>query len=152
MLHTHPGSTYSGVFYLADGFAAEEGKLAGRLALLPGAPPALPDYQRPHLRPGPERCADSAAEAALQDRVLLIEPTPGTCVVFPSFVPHFVIPTGPPPPDGTPAVAEGAPPRRLSVAFNFGSCEPVLAQVVVLPGCGGPRVKLVLETVAIYGL
>jgi len=56
-------------------------------------------------------------------------------------VPHLVLPT--------PAVEAAAPaPVRLSLAFNFGSCDPVMAHVLVLPGRDGAvRVKLVLETV-----
>ena len=54
-------------------------------------------------------------------------------------MPHLVLPT--------PAV-EAAAPVRLSLAFNFGSCDPVMAHVLVLPGRDGAvRVKLVLETV-----
>ena len=37
---------------------------------------------------------------------LLIEPVPGSCVVFPSFIPHFVIPCH-------------GPPNRVSIACNF---------------------------------
>ena len=63
-------------------------------------------------------------------RCLLLDPTPGACVVFPSFVPHLVLPT--------PAVeAAAAAPLRLSLAFNFGSCDPVMAHVLVLPGSDG---------------
>ena len=80
-------------------------------------------------------------EPALEHACLLLDPTPGACVVFPSFVPHLVLPT--------PAVeAAAAAPLRLSLAFNFGSCDPVMAHVLVLPGSDGAvRVKLVLETV-----
>ena len=30
---------------------------------------------------------------------------------------------------------------RLSAAFNFGSCDPVVVQCVVLPGKDGPHVR-----------
>ena len=71
---------------------------------------------------------------------LLVDPTPGTLVVFPSFVPHFVLPT---PVATEPCTAR---PLRLSIAMNFGACDPVLAHVLVVPSrTGTPRVKLALE-------
>ena len=85
--------------------------------------------------------AGRGLDPALEHACLLIDPTPGTCVVFPSFVPHLVLPT--------PAVgAAAAAPLRLSLAFNFGACDPVMAHVLVLSGRDGTvRVKLVLEIV-----
>ena len=51
-----------------------------------------------------------ASIAASDSRFLVIDPTPGTCIIFPSFIPHFVFPM----PDNTPPKAQ-----RLSIAFNF---------------------------------
>ena len=68
---------------------------------------------------------------------------PGTAVIFPSFLPHFVLPAPPP--------RAGAAPEdeaRVSVAFNFGATDPVVAHCFTLGG----RVKLALETVPTFGL
>ena len=97
VLHTHPGATYSGVLFLSDGGAvcADDGDgqgaatteraLAGRLALIPCAPPSLSDDHRLHVRAAP-------ADEEVELRFLLLDPTPGTYIMFPSFVPHFVLP------------------------------------------------------------
>ena len=97
VLHTHPGATYSGVLFLSDGgavcadggdgqgAATTERALAGRLALIPCAPPSLSDDHRLHVRAAP-------ADEAVELRFLLLDPTPGTYIMFPSFVPHFVLP------------------------------------------------------------
>lgn len=167
-LHTHPGSTYSGVFYVDDGngssqprSARKERGLASRLCFVYNRPLGdLPDYHRAHLR-GPSAAALARVEEDEAPHFLLIDPTPGTCVVFPSFVPHCVLPAqlGPeaaPPPAG--AAGEGvksdSAPLRLSIAFNFGASDPVLAQALVLPCWGGgtARVKLILETTPIWGI
>ena len=52
-LHTHPGSTYSGVMYVSAGSAAGTSRFAGRLALVPhaNAVASPPDHQRVHLKP-----------------------------------------------------------------------------------------------------
>eukprot|EP00966_Prymnesium_polylepis_P246328 5697262-Prymnesium_polylepis.1 len=56
VLHTHAGSTYSGVFFVADGACCDgDGgggdPLAGRLAFAPSAPTnALSEDQRAHIR------------------------------------------------------------------------------------------------------
>ena len=90
---------------------------------------------------GSHSLAGCCLDPTLKHACLLLDPTPGTCVVFPSFVPHLVLPT--------PAVeAAAAAPLRLSLAFNFGACDPVMAHLLVLSGMGGTvRVKLVLELV-----
>ena len=120
-LHTHPGSVLSGVYYVADGGCCEHGAdgLAGRLALIPTAPTRLSSEQleahvvsRLECPPG---CTPPSQEAF---DYLLVEPTPGTCVVWPSFVPHFVLPAA-----VAPAAANDdaqRPRRRVSVAFNAG--------------------------------
>ena len=183
-LHTHPGAAYSGVYYIeggGGGGTASEAKVAsnsadgvggaleGRLALVYESPEELPEYHHTHLneaaagrRDGVGRPEVARAESA---QLLLIDPIPGTSIVFPSFVPHCVLParlsgaaaggaakagTGDDAQhSGTAAGGTSTPPLRVSLAFNFGSCEPVIANVFTLPG---PRVKLHLETVPIYGL
>ena len=190
-LHTHPGAAYSGVFYVDGGTASTgaevttgaaavtadgmDGALPGRLALVYESPAELPDYHRVHCRPH-HLNTGSEAPAARSDvvrpamthvlgaQVLLIDPIPGTCVVFPSFVPHCVLPARLPAAatgesavvategvgkDPEASVPSAMVPLRVSLAFNFGSCDPVIANVYTLPG---PRVKLLLETVPIYGL
>ena len=81
-----------------------------------------------------ERCAGAAA-APTASAVLLVDPVPGSVVVFPSFLPHFVFPT----------LKDAS--LRLSVAFNFGSFPAVQANLLSF---GGPA-KLLLETSPIFG-
>ena len=91
--------------------------------------------------------------ASVQD-FLLVDPVPGTFVVFPSFLPHFVLPT---------VATESAvaseeqhahqrsaqqKPLRLSVAFNFGACDPV--DVTMYEQAG--KVKVFLEAVEVMGI
>jgi hypothetical protein len=117
-LHTHPGSAFSGVVWLADGGCCEAAdQLAGRLVLLPSAPHTLSaEQQALHVRAG----AGDGGECPSGLRYLALDPVPGCCVVFPSFVPHFVTPTPP-----SPAAADDGEarrrPTRVSVAFNFGA-------------------------------
>jgi len=95
LLHTHPGAIYSGVLFLSGGAvlddadahdaAITEQALAGRLALIPCAPPSLSADHRLHVRPLP-------AASPVELQFLLLDPTPGTYIMFPSFVPHFVLP------------------------------------------------------------
>ena len=137
VLHTHSGSTYSATLFVADGGCCDgPDRLAGRLAFVPSAPTrARREEQSAHTLAG--RALDAEGKHAC---CLLVDPTPGTLVVFPSFVPHFVLPT--------PVAAEPctARPLRLSIAMNFGACDPVLAHVLVVPSrTGTPRVKLALE-------
>jgi hypothetical protein len=66
--------------------------------------------------------ADAAAAARRRLRFLLIDPSPGSLVVFPSFVPHFVAPCANPASRGTSATGGGDPEHtalRVSVAANF---------------------------------
>lgn len=191
-LHTHPGSAYSGVYYVDDGGGmcddrcqSREGSiLSGRLAFVCQQPDLLAEYHRDsHLqKPDEPQIEPRALQERCQQRfMLLIDPIPGTCIVFPSFVPHCVLPAAMPtlaPADtGSASVlrrpssdlpddlgaksaaptSSGADPTplRVSLAFNFGASDPVLANTYTLPGggaCAPPRVKLLLETVPIFGL
>lgn len=203
MLHTHEGSTYSGVLYVADGGCCSDetgetdeigqrsvmssrGELmrhfGGRLAFATNAPHELLsdilgypypsadidsfqahyDYKQ---KPGVAGAPRSRDHLEPPVRFLVLDPTPGTCVVFPSFLPHFVLPIAIDATRATPTVessdgrgTELARSTRLSVAFNFGASEPVLLQLWLLPsqpkengsGCDRqalPRVKVLLEVV-----
>ena len=123
VLHTHPGMTYSGAMFVADGGCRDdpdgsaehsaEARLAGRLAFLPSAPLTLSDHQKPHVVsshtvPTDAGGGSSSATTAEHARYLVIDPTPGTCVIFPSFVPHFVFP-----------LWQRSPQMRVSLAFNY---------------------------------
>ena len=178
VLHTHPGTAYSGAFFVAAGGGGgcdcDDDGLAGRLVFV-GDAPSLTEgrhdeqLRAPHLRrtartatatataTAAAAAAAAAAVAAAERRFLVVDPRPGTCVVFPSFVPHFVLPTPPARPDdaggddGGGGGREAPAALRLSVAFNFGACDPVVAHAFVQPGRHGARVKLVLETVDLFG-
>jgi len=119
-LHTHPGCTYSGVYYVAggEGAGAPDG-IGGRLALLVSAPTTLSaDANAAHVLPrGPSGGEGEMAAPVPRGGLfayLLLDPTPGTCVCFPSFVPHFVVPN-----DAAAGRREDGPlGPRVSVAFN----------------------------------
>ena len=164
VLHTHPGSSFSGCYYAADGAGGGGGAggdgdgdgrgsaggdgdgggggdgtqsyptalLAGRLALCPTGPPRLSAEQtsthvalRSHCPPG---CATPSGELRGGSEggfeYLVLEPRPGTCLIWPSFVPHFVLPVS-----TTPQVepwaggdaedgSRNTERHRVSVAFN----------------------------------
>ena len=168
VLHTHPGCSFSGCYYAADGAdggggAGDDGDgdgggsaggngdgdgdgdadgdgarlypaalLAGRLALCPTGPPRLSAEQtsthvalRAHC---PAGCATPLGELRGGSEggfeYLLLEPRPGTCLVWPSFVPHFVLPV-PKTPQVQPRAGGDAEDgsccterHRVSVAFN----------------------------------
>ena len=186
-LHTHAGSSYSGVLYISDGKnksnresgGEERDPLQGRLVLVPNEPEALPPMFKPwgtyhmvHVQPSTcpssgSRTSESgtptrrdskrrrrlaspmsaSVAGALSSKgtmlssapeFLLIDPTPGTCIIFPSFLPHFVIPTTSSATQLNPVRSDLSPvgaqpqhqsPMRLSAAFNFGHCEPVSVQM-----------------------
>lgn len=84
-LHTHHGSAWSGVYYISTGGVGEG---AGYLQLLDPRPAAIAR----HASEGPK----------------LVEPVPGTMVMFPSWLPHSVKAT---------LVGGG---ERVCIAFNIG--------------------------------
>ncbi len=141
--HTHAGSKFACVFFVADGgCCSNSDKLSGRLAFVPNRPDRLPDYhleqvRRPSQRPG-KRQKLPASSAAPQ--YLLLDPEPGTAVVFPGFLPHFVLPIDP-----ASSTAENRP-LRISCAFNFGERDPVLVHMLVRAAQDGESyVKVYLE-------
>ena len=109
----------------------------GCLALIPSGPTNLSDAQRrdhvrrPHSGDAPS--ANCGAESGSGDEqhleFLLVDPVPGTCIIFPSFVPHFVIPRDEShlhlsSTDASPEVQRAEPSSdmshyRISIACNF---------------------------------
>ena len=72
--------------------------------------------------------APRARSSSACPRFLLIDPVPGSCVVFNGSVPHFVLPS---PESAGQAGVEGEGTLRISAAFNFGACDPVLTHCYV---------------------
>lgn len=154
VLHVHPGSAFSGVLYVSGPEPADHG-FAGRLVLCPQASCGIagcgPDELR-HLRFGTEdrvlahepdkkrRRKQPACPDFDPCPYLVIDPKPGTLVIFPSFVPHFVVPT------------EHVE-KRVSVAFNFGPCDSVNCNVLDEETDGGEkRYRVFLEPTLVVGL
>ena len=74
------------------------------------------------------RCPEgSVPPKAAAFEYLMLEPKAGSCLIWPSFVPHFVLPVAPARDDGG-ACRE----KRVSVAFNVtdtvASCTPPLVE------------------------
>ena len=178
-LHTHAGSAFSGVLFISGGGCVDgDDPLAGRLAFFtnaaydypagrfvaaPGSSnsshgAALSEEQRMHVR---ELLAGGERPLGSEVPCLLIDPTPGVCIVFPSWVAHFVFPT---PGLGLATSSSQSAAQecdsagshglgrelgqhlRLSIAFNYGTSDPVTAHVfTVRAGGGAARVRLVLE-------
>lgn len=98
-VHYHPGSFWSGAYYVADGGCAEDSTLGGEFEMLDprGAAPMM---HAPMLKfAGEDGLSAGSAET--------IVPRPGLLFIFPSFLMHSVRPyrgTG----------------LRISIAFNFG--------------------------------
>ena len=94
--HSHPGSYWSGVYYVDDGGIAADPSLGGELEFLdPRGPVAL--MNAPHLR------MSGSPSAGATERV---QPPAGRMVIFPAWLMHAVRPYR-----GT---AE-----RISIAFNL---------------------------------
>ena len=74
---------------------------------------------------------------------------PGTCIIFPSFLPHFVIPTRPL--LSAPGTEQQQQQLRVSAAFNFGACEPVCVQMWEQEDRDRP-VRIYLEAEPVYGV
>jgi len=164
-LHSHPGATYSGTYYVSDGACREQTVdcLSGRLVLMPAAPPQLSRHNLDHLHyttslvdastaagaaagaaaadshgaPAfgsnaairvenaggrgvssgcggevSEECDDNSASLEASLVFVAVDPVPGSMIVFPSFVPHFV--------GGVPGGQDSSEQTaRISLAFNF---------------------------------
>jgi uncharacterized protein (TIGR02466 family) len=97
--HYHPGSFWSGSYYVADGGCADDPSLGGEFELFDPRGPA-PMMHAPVLKYGGE---DGLSAGSAET----IRPRPGLMFIFPSFLLHAVRPyrgTG----------------LRISIAFNFG--------------------------------
>jgi hypothetical protein len=98
-MHNHAGFTYSGVYFVDDGGALDgTDRFGGRLFLLPEAPNEISTEDQMHMH---RRIDQDLEEHGI--RYLMIDPTPGTIIIFPSYVPHFVLPC-----DRQPIIGDGA--------------------------------------------
>jgi uncharacterized protein (TIGR02466 family) len=97
--HYHPGSFWSGTYYVADGGCADDPSLGGEFEMLDPRGPG-PGMYAPHLKfAGEDGTSAGSAE--------VIRPRPGLLLLFPSWLFHQVRPyrgTG----------------LRISIAFNLG--------------------------------
>jgi uncharacterized protein (TIGR02466 family) len=97
--HYHPGSFWSGTYYVADGGCADDPSLGGEFEMLDPRGPG-PGMYAPALKfAGTDGMAAGAGET--------IRPRPGLLFIFPSWLMHQVRPyrgTG----------------LRISIAFNLG--------------------------------
>lgn len=82
-LHCHPGATWSGVYYVDDGGAAQEGN-GGELIL------EDPRYPMAYMGVSDLVFKDAAGKAMLSQSA--IRPEPGLLVLFPSWLRHSVNP------------------------------------------------------------
>ena len=97
--HYHPGSFWSGSYYVNDGGCAGDATLGGEFEMLDPRGPA-PMMHAPTLKfSGAEGLSAGSAETIL--------PRPGLLFIFPSFLLHSV----------RPYRGNGL---RISIAFNFG--------------------------------
>lgn len=99
-VHAHPGSFWSGVYYVDVGDVSEDGKLGGELQLFDPRG-CLPKMLAPHLRFGMPELHDAGG-------VIHLTPSAGQCVMFPGWLFHAV------------RTYMGDAPR-ISVAFNLDS-------------------------------
>ena len=97
--HYHPGSFWSGAYYVDDGGCAEDTSLGGEFEMFDPRGPA-PMMHAPTLKfAGEDGLSVGSAETIL--------PRPGLMFIFPSFLLHSVRPYH-------------GKSRRISIAFNFG--------------------------------
>jgi uncharacterized protein (TIGR02466 family) len=97
--HYHPGSFWSGTYYVDDGGCAEDTSLGGEFEMFDPRGPA-PMMHAPLLKFGGE---DGLAAGSAET----IRPRAGLLFLFPSFLLHAVRPYK-------------GPGTRISIAFNFG--------------------------------
>ena len=97
--HYHPGSFWSGAYYVNDGGCAEDESLGGEFEMFDPRGPA-PMMHAPNLK--------FSAEGGLSaGSAETIRPRPGMIFIFPSFLLHAVRPYR-------------GKSLRISIAFNFG--------------------------------
>jgi uncharacterized protein (TIGR02466 family) len=97
--HYHPGSFWSGTYYVNDGGCAEDPSLGGEFEIFDPRGPA-PMMHAPLLKFGGEDGLSAGSAETIQ-------PRPGLLFLFPSFLLHAV----------RPYRGRGT---RISIAFNFG--------------------------------
>jgi uncharacterized protein (TIGR02466 family) len=102
--HYHPGSFWSGSYYVNDGGCADDSSLGGEFEMFDPRGPA-PMMHAPSLKFGGE---DGLSAGSAET----IRPRPGLMVIFPSFLLHAVRPY------------RGSR-LRISIAFNFGLYRPL---------------------------
>jgi len=128
--HTHPGSTFSGCYYVSDAGVSSASccparcgaeSLQGRLILLTQAPESVSEHSENLVHDFLEE-----PMARADDKYMLaVDPVPGSLIIFPSFVPHLVLPNGLESAGCTvcrsSTAAETTPTlgARISLAFNF---------------------------------
>ena len=128
-MHDHFGAVWSGCYYVSSGMTPTAGCEAfeGCLLLKPSPGPledasgqVLSDDELRHVAPvkldtrwDPLMCGVDAEGRAGVAEYALVEPQPGTLVVFPSWLLHCVLPT----------CSEGASESRISCAFNVTCME-----------------------------
>ena len=110
--HTHPGSTLSGCYYVSNAASASSAAapcqaqcgselLQGRLILLTSAPESVSEHSENlvhRIWDEADRKLEAQPVAETSEgsskNVLVVDPVPGSLIVFPSFVPHLVLPLG----------------------------------------------------------
>lgn len=102
--HYHPGSFWSGTYYVRDGGCADDPSLGGEFEMFDPRGPA-PMMHAPALKFGGEDGLSAGSAETIQ-------PRPGLLFLFPSFLLHAV----------RPYRGDGL---RISVAFNFGLYRPL---------------------------
>jgi uncharacterized protein (TIGR02466 family) len=96
--HTHPGSYWSASYYVQTDDIEKDSSLGGEFQILDPRG-TLPITYRPQLRIGVEGFLSCGGHE-------LIKPKAGQCLIFPSWLPHAVMPY----------MGDG---ERISLAFNF---------------------------------
>lgn len=96
--HTHPGSFWSACYYVQTDDIENDPSLGGEFQTLDPRG-TLPITYQPQLRIGIEGCQSSGGHH-------LMQPKAGTCFLFPSWLPHAVMPYN-------------GNNTRISLAFNF---------------------------------
>src|SRR5579863_7072652 len=102
--HYHPGSFWSGSYYVRDGGCADDPSLGGEFEMFDPRGPS-PMMHAPSLKFGGE---DGLSAGSAET----IRPRPGLMFIFPSFLLHAV----------RPYRGDGL---RISIAFNFGLYRPL---------------------------
>ena len=152
-MHTHAGSTYACVCFIADGGCCKAEQFGGRLCFVTNQPDTLPDYHLQHVRrrDGSSEPRLAGKRRKVEPKFLLLDPEPGTIVIFPAFLPHFVLPQQAQAAEPAADMAIERP-LRMSIALNFGASDPIIMQWYVGRDADGPCVRVFLEVEEVYGI